>query len=284
VEQRFTPAVAEGEKGWWNVGPKVLSRRRVLLPLQRRSHPPLGLPEQKPIPRLMPPLPYTTGQTHRLPANWEESRKALSNKDRKAFVRRVYWVWGTIFPTLRSTRLEYWVVDYPAKPRRSKALKNKLEQEGPKDICDRQYHRNRHADVAGEVNSILSVKGRRSDSGGRLTISRYWIAGKEIPKPSRIQKRAEISYVYETVRRHVRADRYWLPADVEAFAKHTASILSSLLETRREKIKSKSALAMLSGKHVPLMLPPLRRKSLSQVAQQRWQSWVSRLARDCSHS
>ncbi len=279
VEQPATAATAAVEKkgGWWNVGPKAPVAHESPPPSPAQKPPPLGLPEQKPDTKIdAPPATPTPQDTTTPPSgHWEELPKGLSNKDKKAFVRRVTGCGNNLPDGYDQPGWKYWVVDYPAKAKTLEALKNKLEQEGPKDMRSSIPPKIVTPEVVGEVNSMV-LSADEATAAETTIVKILDRQGKEIPNPLEIQK-MEQKYPTFTKRFGVTSEQIdtWLPADVEAFAKaHGKAFFHLFLETRREKIESKSALAMLSGKHVSTDAPVIAKEEPQpKVANSGWSTW-----------
>lgn len=249
VEEAAKAAAAVEKKGgWWSVGkgPDLPVAKEDTPPSPAPVQPPLGLPQKPADTKIDPPPAERPVQDTTVPppGHWEELPKGLSHKDRKAMVRRVTGCGNNLPDGYDQPGWKYWVVDYPQKAQTLEALKAKMD-DGPKDMRSSKPPKI----VVADVNSfVLSAEEKSAVESTLLkTMDRQ---GKEIPNPLDIQK-METKYTTFTKQFGVTSDQIdtWLPADVEAFAKeHGKAFFHLFLETRREKIDAKAALAAINGK------------------------------------
>lgn len=273
------PPVAKA--GWWSAkGPTLpVAQEDPSAPVQPTPPVPLNAPSPDGTDtRITAP----TSDPNTPPAgHWEELPKGLSQKDRKAFVRRVTGC-GSILPEgFDKPGWKYWVTEYQLRARDLPELKDQLEsvlkQNGydqPKDMraAGPRPSPSRGSEVITEANSLVLTADEKSVAESTM-LKIMDRQGKEVPNPLDIQK-SEAKYPTFTKQFGVTSDQIdaWLPVDIEAFAKANGKAFFHLfLETRREKIAAKATVASKATTTHALAHEEL--KPEAKAAAGGWSSW-----------
>jgi hypothetical protein len=245
---KVTETKADKKKGWWsNTGPAlpVAEDKPVeTKPAETAPPVPLNVPADKPDTKIDPP-PAKPGDQPAPDVNappptghWEPVPKGLSNKDRKAYIRRMTNC-GSVLPEgYDKPDFMVWVVDYPKPARDLKELAEKMQvpapitQQKPKDMrgdAPRPAPTKGSETQAAEASAmILSADEKsRAESSILKIMDRQ---GKTIPSPLEIQK-AVAKYPVFTKQMGVDLARVrqWMPEDLISFSKDNGKAFCHLL-------------------------------------------------------